>query len=224
MAQFNLRVGATPVPTTGGFGEIWKRKFFTARAQLRAEPLHFFRTLVPRITVFSVYATETSQHVERSPLHGVVFRSVVAEELIDESRWDDEFGQRQRRLLERFGEGNAFAARVDEKLAHVSWLMTAPLSLRDEILVLRLKHDEAEITGCETKEEFRRQGLYRYVIRELIFHSQRLGVRRVLMKTAWNNVASQNGIKSAGLTFAGIAIVVNVPGRNIKPIVLTLVR
>lgn len=225
MAQINLRLGAKPSRTStkaSGIGPRLRRRLSSVVAQLRADPALFVRTLLPEVAVFRVYAIETAIAPDRIAIPEIVFTSLSEHELKSSTIGDPEFCDRQRRRLERFGQGCAFAARQGDQVAHVSWLLPSEVLAKEEITVLRLKADEAEITACETKEQYRGKGIYRFVIRELLAHAAKLGIKRVFMKTTWRNTASQKGIKGAGLTPAGVAVVANVPGRNIKPVVLTL--
>jgi RimJ/RimL family protein N-acetyltransferase len=58
---------------------------------------------------------------------------------------------------------------------------------------------------------FRGRGIYGYAISKLLQLAKDQGVRRVFMKTAADNTASQSGIEKAGLVRVGSATLIVLP-------------
>jgi ribosomal protein S18 acetylase RimI-like enzyme len=124
---------------------------------------------------------------------------------------DPSFRERQLERLSRFGASYAYAVFVDGQIAHVSWLLPPVAMNRDIPAVLKAREDEAEITCCETLPAFRGRGIYGIAIRNLFEVARGQGVRRIFMKTAPDNKASQSGIEKVGLKRLGSAILVWLP-------------
>jgi ribosomal protein S18 acetylase RimI-like enzyme len=137
----------------------------------------------------------------RSAQDGIQFRPLSEGELRDLE--DGPFREGQLTRLEMFGESHAYGAYVEGRLAHVSWLLIGDVSRKDIPVVLKLRDDEAEITGCETLPAFRGKGLYPFAIGCLLRIAQQSGVNTVYMKTNESNLASQRGITKAGFRKAG---------------------
>jgi hypothetical protein len=137
---------------------------------------------------------------------------------------DASFRQRQEQSLRVFGKSFAFGVYMGDSLAHVSWLLSPEALSRETLQVLRLKAGEAEITGCETLPEFRRQGLYCFAIRQICAAARASGVHRIYMKTLEENKASQAGIIKAGLKRVGSIRMWTPPLMPSRVVVLRAIR
>jgi GNAT superfamily N-acetyltransferase len=170
-----------------------------------------------------VYATPSAGAVQPHLPAGVEFRRLGSADLVELAIAGSDFWMRQIERLERFGESHAYAMVVDGRVAHVSWLLPPAAMRRDEPRLLPIRDAVAEVTGCETLPEFRGRGLYGLAIRSLVAIASVQGIRRVMMKTADWNRASQSGIVKAGLTRVGTAWLITVRGWS-KPIAVRLFR
>lgn len=196
-------------------GPIWKRKLRTAISLLRSDRERLVRNLTgssSRLLVF-LLETETVAFVPVAPLPEARLEPLNEEQLallpcpVD----DPDFRRRQLERLRRFGKSYAFAVRVGDMIAHISWLLP-PSAVASEVpVVLELQEGEAEITGCETSSAFRGKGLYGYAIQCLASLARKQGIRRIYMKTLETNLASQRGIQKAGLSPAGSVRLIHLP-------------
>jgi RimJ/RimL family protein N-acetyltransferase len=188
-------------------GPIWKRKLRSAIRLLRSDRKRLVRILTgssSRLLVF-LLETEAAASAPIAPVPGARLEPLSEEQLavlpcpVD----DPDFRNRQLERLRRFGKSYAFAVRVGDAIAHISWLLP-PSAVASEIpVVLELQEGEAEITCCETAPAFRGKGLYGYAIQCLASLARNQGIRRIYMKTEETNLASQRGIRKAGLSPAG---------------------
>jgi ribosomal protein S18 acetylase RimI-like enzyme len=124
---------------------------------------------------------------------------------------DVTFRDRQLERVRRFGDSYAYGVFADGQIAHISWLLSPAAIRRDIPKWLRPSEGDAEITCCETLIAFRGRGIYPFAIRKLFTLARERGVRRIFMKTALSNTASQLGIEKAGLARAGSVVFVQLP-------------
>jgi RimJ/RimL family protein N-acetyltransferase len=196
-------------------GPAWQRKLRTAIRLLRSDRERLVRNLTgssSRLLVF-LLETEAVTSVPVAPVPDARLEPLNEEQLaalpcpVDEP----DFRSRQLERLRRFGKSYAFAVRVGDTIAHISWLLP-PSAVASEIpVVLELQEGEAEITGCETDSAFRGKGLYGYAIQSLAVLAREQGIRRIYMKTHETNLASQRGIRKAGLSPAGFVRLIHLP-------------
>ena len=169
------------------------------------------RMLIGRMSRLIVYAADTGTVRPPESQVGLAFRALTPEDLRALSVGDPSFRARQLERLSRFGASYAYAVFADGQIAHVSWLLPPTAMERDLPRVLRARAGEAEITCCETLPGFRGRGIYGVAIRNLVEVARGQGVRRVFMKTAVDNKASQSGIEKAGLERVGSAMLLVLP-------------
>jgi hypothetical protein len=214
LARFKTGFGATAVSLTAVslyVGPVWRRKLTTLLRLARGNRRELLSALVGTIRFNKVYVGKTSAATARIGVGASKFLPLSDDDLRTLDVGDAGFRQRQLDRLARFGRSYAFGVVVEGKLAHVSWLLPAAAVRRDSPVILRLRDDQAEITGCETLPEFRGMGIYGFAIHELFVVARRQGIVRVYMKTAWDNKPSQRGIRKAGLKSAGLALLLTPP-------------
>lgn len=214
LARFKTRFGATivPLPAMSLYvGPVWRRKLTTVARRVRRDPRALTSRVFGRIRRIKVYAGETSDLMPASGMVSAEFRSLSEDELRNLDAIDDAFRSRQLERLARFGQSYAYGVLIEGKLAHISWLLPPRAVESESPAILQLRHDQAEITACETLPEYRRRGIYGVAIRELFAVARQRGIRRVYMKTAAKNKASQAGILKAGLRSAGVAMLIVPP-------------
>jgi hypothetical protein len=90
-------------------------------------------------------------------------------------------------------------------------MLPGEVTRKDDPPVLKLKEDEAEITGCETLANFRGKGIYSYAIRMMAEIAREQKIRYIFMKTRQDNVAAQRGILKAGLKQIGSVLLIHPP-------------
>lgn len=176
------------------------------------------KRLIPRTNRLRVFVASAAEIPVPALPAGTEVRALSADDLRANAAGDRNFRDVQIARLERFGASHAYGIFVKGELAHVSWLLPAEAMGKDVPRVLRPLPDDAEITGCETLPAFRGRGLYPLAIGWLVRLASQGGVRRVYMKTSPKNLASQAGIRKAGLAPAGTLVLVWLPGRK-EPLV-----
>lgn len=214
LARFKTRFGASRVPLPSAscyIGPLWRRRANRAIELFRFDRKTLLRLLIGRVSHLIVYAANTGAAGPPESQLGLAFRSLTPEDLRSLSVGDPSFRARQLERLSRFGASYAYAVFVDGRIAHVSWLLPPTAIEKDVPRVLKARADEAEITCSETLPGFRGRGIYGAAIRNLVEVSRGQGVRRVFMKTAADNKASQSGIEKAGLERVGSIILISFP-------------
>jgi len=187
---------------TSYLGPVWRKKLTTAISTARSNPRAFVQLLTGSSRRVLVYALDTNAPMDQNSLDDVRFERLSEQDLTEMAEVPDfpSFRQDQLDRLKVFGQSYAYGVYVGSDLAHVSWLLPPEALLREPPpLILRLKENEAEITGCETVPQFRRRGLYGFAIHRIFDVARTKGIRRIYMKTQESNVASQSGILKAGL-------------------------
>jgi hypothetical protein len=198
---------------------------------VRSDPRRLLRMLTGTSAQWVVFRQDTTAALSKVPEPpGANVELLNGEELrhVENPADDPEFRNRQVERLHRFGQSYAYGVRLGAAIAHVSWLLPSSAVLRDPPILLELREDEAEITGCETISAFRGRGLYPYAIRRIVEVARSCGIRRVYMKTRDTNESSQRGILKAGFERVGSIRVITPPLapsrtfvlRNVKPPVL----
>ena len=214
LAHFKEGFGAARVSLPSAscdIGPSWRRWAGGAIALVRSSWEALPRLLANRISQMIVYSADTSTVRAPEPRDGLAFQALTPEDLRSLSGWDDTLRSRQLDRLSRFGTSYAYVVLADGQIAHVSWLLPPSAIERDPPRVVKARAGLAEITGCETLPEFRGRGIYGFAIRNLAEVARGQGVRRVYMKTAAENKASQSGIEKAGLERVGWAILITLP-------------
>ncbi|HEX4749643.1 MAG TPA: GNAT family N-acetyltransferase [Bryobacteraceae bacterium] len=218
LSQFKLGFGAEPVVLPAAecyVGPVWKKKLRSAIRLWRSDPEAFSRSLTGsslRLLVFSIETADTdaAANVSLSDVR-LQFLDASALASLTSPADDPTFQARQLERLQRIGTSHAYGVYVGDELAHISWLMPASAVAMDDPIVLQLREDEMEITGCETLSGFRGRGIYPYAIQCLARIALEQGIRRIYMKTHESNTASERGILKAGLQPAGSVRIVQPP-------------
>jgi RimJ/RimL family protein N-acetyltransferase len=182
------------------------RRLRSALTLARQHPRTFLRELLGRVTALHIYAIDTDAPSPSSTEQAPGTLRWLSEDELASLDTEPAFRERQLARVARFGQSYAFGVFVDDQPAHVSWLIPAEAIAVERPSILRAAKGTFEITACETRPEFRGRGLYTFAIRQLLGVAAARGGRRVYMKAAPDNRASQAGIAKAGLTRAGTAI------------------
>ncbi len=190
---------------------VWRRAVSTVLALVRMGPRSSLRRLTGSASSFVVYLADTTKIRPPEPVAGLEFRTLTAEDLHNLSVEDVRFREKQLERLRRFGASYAHAVLADGQITHISWLLSPAAIRRDIPLWLQPCEGDAEITGCETLPAFRGRGIYPFAICNLFKIARERGVRRIFMKTAPSNKASQSGIEKAGLSRAGSVVFLELP-------------
>lgn len=218
LARFKLGFGSETIvlpAATCYVGPIWKRKLQSAIRLIRSDRKRLVASLTGsslRLLVFQL-ETEAATSAPVAPVLGARLEPLNEEQLaalpcpID----DPDFRNRQLERLRRFGKSYAYGVRVGDTIAHISWLLPPSAVAVEVPVILELQEGEAEITGCETAAEFRGKGLYPYAVQCLASVARDQGTRRIYMKTQQTNVASQRGIRKAGLSPIGSVRLIHPP-------------
>lgn len=224
---FGAKAVALPAATSY-VGPVWKRKLRTLVQLVRSDHRRLLRMLTGSSAQWVVFRQDTNAAVSKLPEPPDAQVEMLNEEElrhIENPADDPEFRNRQVERLNRFGQSYAYVVRLGAAIAHVSWLLPSSAVVRDPPVLLELREDEAEITGCETIPAFRGRGLYPYAIRRIVEVARSRGVRHVYMKTRDTNESSQRGILKAGFERVGSIRVITPPLapsrrfvlRNVKP-------
>ncbi len=192
-------------------GPRWKKKLISAISVARGDRRRLARVLVGGVDRYVVYSLDCGAIQSTISLPDAEFRTISAEEL--SAIEDSEFRQRQISRLERAGNKSSFAIYVRGRLAHVSWLFSPEAVSHEQPAILQLQAGDAEISACETLPEFRGRGLYPFAIQKICLQANHQGIRRIYMKTRFDNKASQSGIAKAGLERSSEVFVVTPPTR-----------
>jgi len=200
LQRFKAAFGSVEVklPAAVAFlGSRARRRLLGAARRIRQDPLHCYRMFV-HLESYVVYSSDPSAIIPPNPLEGITFRKLSDEELAALTGEEEELKRHATRFREtKFND--AYAAFCNGKLAHISWLITPDHDRLLPVRDLRLRDGEAEITHCLTLPQFRRRGLYPYVIRNLCQIAASRGTKRLFMITNIKNIASQHGMAKAGL-------------------------
>ena len=121
----------------------------------------------------------------------------------------DEPSARQR-IEKAFNQGaQVFLAFSKGDLVHVIWLYYHP-GVREQLVNVKLKPDEAHIAAAYTSSEFRGQGIYPMILQYMVRYAISEGKKRIYIAAAPKNIASCKGIEKAGFskvaTIRGIMI------------------
>lgn len=212
LGLFKRCFGATPVAleaATAYVGPEWRRKLTSAVDMLRHRRGDARRLLTGRLTRYCIFSHDAGESAQVNVVEGAEFRKL--EEADMRAISDPAFRDKQLDRLGRFGTSYAYGIVVDGRIAHISWLLP-PGAIRIETPAVLLPGDgDAEITASETLPEFRGRGLYPFAIGQLLNVAHAKGVRTVYMKTHRHNVASQVGIRKAGLRQRGTVLVYEPP-------------
>jgi ribosomal protein S18 acetylase RimI-like enzyme len=220
LARFKEGFGARRVALPSAqcnVGPRWRRMATRGVELVRHDRATLRRLLLGQRSTYVVYAVDAGTDIAPSSDPTLSFRALSADEVRTLPVADAEFRARQLERLERFGASHAYGVWADGALAHVSWLLMSDQMHRDPPHVVPDRTGNAEITCCETLPAFRGRGIYGYAIRHLLRVARDRGARRVFMKTAMDNTASQSGIEKAGLSRVGdaVRIVLPVVGREV---------
>jgi RimJ/RimL family protein N-acetyltransferase len=201
LARFKRRFGAKPVELEFGryyLGSRLRKQWGTAKRLLRENPRRLIRALTGSVLRYAVFATDPHCAPAPPDLRNVSFKKLTDGELASLPELKDEASR-----AETFGFNNAYGALVDGRVVHVSWLFERVHSEARGLPVLGLREGEAEIGFCATLPEYRGRGIYPYALEQLCRIAASRGIRRILMFTLADNLASQRGILKAGFRRCG---------------------
>jgi len=189
---------------------LFSGKLHTLLRLLRNDRKSLLTILSGRRKRLFVYVSSTDSAQPVTELAGAQFRALsdadllaISSDSFDGTSYDEEFRNHQKQCLKTFGKSYAYGVYMDGALAHISWMLPPDALSKEYPLVLNLAGDEAEITVCETLEQFRGRRIYPYAIQKLLEAGRRSGIRKIYMKTDSDNTASQAGIQKAGLKRIG---------------------
>jgi hypothetical protein len=206
LARFKTHFGARRVDLESAeffLGSPLRKKLGTALQMLRDDPAVFLYSLKGRWSRMMVFSVATNEIARPAKLDGVICRKLSDEELQNLPSSSQELQQEQIERFSRLRFNGAYAVFCNNELAHISWLFLAKNEALQPPRLLRLAADEGEITACVTLPDFRGKGLYPFAIQSICEEARQRGIRRIFMKTKPNNVASQRGIRKAGLRPCG---------------------
>ncbi|MFA6174991.1 MAG: GNAT family N-acetyltransferase [Phycisphaerae bacterium] len=92
-----------------------------------------------------------------------------------------------------------FLAFSKDQLTHISWLFYPPI-VKEQLVILKLKFNEAHIATCYTSDDFRGMNIYPTVLQHILCYAAENGIERVYIASLPNNIASIRGIEKAGFT------------------------
>lgn len=212
LMEFKERFGGQRVPfeiVTVSTVHPLLRKLRTFARLLRYEPAGLFGAILSfgRSIVFSARPQDVSPP---ALIDGWTVRKLSDGELLGIAKSNLEFWP-QAEAFKANGFNDAFGAFVGDEVANLSWLVTAEHDQTRSESEIRLGAGEAEITTCYTAKKFRGKGIYPNMIRALCQLAAASGVQRVYMCTLLTNLASQRGIKKAGLQPCGQVVRIGLP-------------
>jgi RimJ/RimL family protein N-acetyltransferase len=230
LARFKSGFGALPVRlprATCYVGPAWKKKMRTAIDLARGDRKRLLRMLTGSSSRLIVFGLNTA--ADRPPIEAVAgarLEFLNPDELlaVPNPPDDPEFRNRQKERLSRLGQSYAYAVRIGDHVAHISWLIPGAVVAAESPAILDLQKDEAEITCCETPSAFRGKGLYGWAVQQLKDIAREQGFRRIYMKTDEKNISSQRGIAKAGLTELGSIRLIHPPLASTKTLIRRKLR
>lgn len=93
-----------------------------------------------------------------------------------------------------------FLAFSEGKLAHVCWVFYSP-GVREILVNVKLKSDEAHIATAYTSPEFRGNNIYPAVLQHILRYTTiEKGINRAYIASLPSNIASVRGIEKAGFS------------------------
>ena len=87
-----------------------------------------------------------------------------------------------------------FVVEKEGRIQHISWIYSSGQPNR----ILDLVPGDAEIKYCLTLPEYRGQGIYPLVLREIVLYLSNLGTRWIFICVKDDNTASIKGIEKVG--------------------------
>jgi RimJ/RimL family protein N-acetyltransferase len=205
LARFKLGFGGESIPLQAvsvQLAGLLRRRLASAWRLARTDPRTLLRDLSGRRERYVAYSADPKTIPAPDRLPGAMLEKLADDSLLELSRAGPDLAVHADRL-QRHGFNDAWAVRIEGRLAHVAWLIAAEHDRRLPRRNVRLRDGEAEITHCFTLPEFRGQGVYVFAIRSLCRIAAMRDVRRVFMITSIQNVASQRGIERAGFHRCG---------------------
>ena len=110
---------------------------------------------------------------------------------------------RHAQFHDRFGIEECYLAFCRGRIAHIAWIYYPDQAKKHPTPFRILKPDEAAIANCVTLPEFRGQGIYPAVVRNLLQELKKQGYRRCYMYIETDNIASQRGVSKIGFKPVG---------------------
>lgn len=205
LARFKLGFGGESIPLEAVSAQLagpLRRRLASAWRLARNDPRTLLHDLSGRRERYVTYSADPRAIPAPDRLPGATLEKLADEALRELSSGGPDLAVHADRL-QRHGFNDAWAVRVEGRLAHVAWLIAAEHDRRLPRRNVRLRDGEAEITHCFTLPEFRGQGVYVFAIRSLCRIAAMRDVRKVFMITSISNVASQRGIERAGFHRCG---------------------
>ena len=226
LAEFKAGFGAEKIPLeecSCYLGPLWLKKMRSALRLARTDRTRLRELLSGNFFRMCVYA-----HATRMPLPamaapaGARFQILSEADLVRTSGGTEECEFRERQLdrLRRFGAGCAFGVYLEERLAHVSWLLPPEAVALERPRFLKLEQGEAEITGSETLSLFRGRNLYPFAIQQIVQAARESGIRKIYMKARKENLPSHAGILKAGFLLSEEIRALTPPGIPGRTLVL----
>ncbi len=204
LARFKLGFGGESIPLEAINARLagpFRRRLASAWRVARNDPRALLSDLSGRRERYVAYSADP-RAIAPDRLPGATLEKLADAAVLELAKAGPDLAVHSDRL-ERHGFNDAWAVRIEGRLAHVAWLIAAE---HDGLLPrrnVRLRDGEAEITHCFTLPEFRGRGVYVFAIRSLCGIAATRGVGRIFMITSINNLASQRGIERAGFRRCG---------------------
>lgn len=190
---------------------LWHRKVKSFIKMARDDRRALKSALIGDVRVNKVYSRDTALPIPRALAVCSEVAPLSKRDLRNLQLPEVKVRRSQLELLSLFGRSYAYATTVEGEIAHISWLLPPAASAMETPVMFRLKEDQAEISASQTLQRYRRMGIYRSVIWQLLSIARQQGIAKVYMKTNWDNKASQKAIRKAGLEFAGIIVCLKLP-------------
>ncbi len=170
---------------------------------------------VNRLELFGCKRSEAPPLPIRSDLN---IKKLTHEDLMALASDSGRFSEQARLYHVKRGIETAYGAYRKGELVHMSWVYSAAEYSKEPFSRLILKDSEVEIVNCFTLSKYRGLGIYPYMIQflsNLLFQN---GIEHIYMLAEHKNLASQRGIKKAGLRHLGQVIYIRIPATSKKSI------
>jgi len=107
--------------------------------------------------------------------------------------------QSRKAIEKRFKKGDrCFVAEIDSRIAHYTWLCFGEEYLPSIEKRVRVKENEAYIYNVYTVPSFRREGLFSFVLGQVLKQLQDSGYKKLWVSVLSNNLSSQNAFEKMG--------------------------
>ncbi|MCK5034613.1 MAG: GNAT family N-acetyltransferase [Candidatus Sabulitectum sp.] len=164
---------------------------------IKSNPVGWYRTYLLARVEYVVFRVSTETLKEDNSSNNYDFKPLSDNDLINCK--NTEFQKVYNKYVAYGSSEGAFGSWINGELAHVSWLITRELEVKDEEKNIGLRGNEREITHCFTSEKFRGRSIYPNMIKYLTNRMPSLDVKSIYMITSIKNIPSQKGILKGGL-------------------------